>query len=125
MDIIKSPLQGCYLLNERVIEDNRGYFLETYNYDFIKEKINLDHFVQENESFSFKKVPQEVLDSIQTENYIWKYGDTYWSLASKYYADSKMWWIIASYNRKPTEALLKIGDTIKIPLSIAEVMRVL
>ena len=76
-------------------------------------------------SFSFKKVPQEVLDSIQTENYIWKYGDTYWSLASKYYADSKMWWIIASYNRKPSEALLKIGDTIKIALSIAEVMRVL
>jgi len=76
-------------------------------------------------SFSFKKIPQEVLDSIQTESYVWKYGDTFSSLASKYYADSKMWWIIAGYNRKPTESLLKIGDTIKIPLSIAEAMRVL
>ena len=56
MEIIKSPLQGCYLLNEKVIEDSRGFFLETYNYHFIKEKINLDHFVQENESFSYKKV---------------------------------------------------------------------
>ena len=39
MDIIKSPLQGCYLLNERVIEDNRGYFLETYNYHLLKKKL--------------------------------------------------------------------------------------
>lgn len=76
-------------------------------------------------SFSFKKVPQEVLDSIQTDDYIWKYGDTYWSLASRYYADSKLWWIIAGYNRKPSEALLKIGDVIKIPLSVSEVMQVL
>ncbi len=72
----------------------------------------------------FKKVPQEVLDSVSTENYIWKYGDSYWSLASKYYGDSKLWWIIASYNRKPTETLLKIGDTIKIPLNVTEAMQV-
>lgn len=76
-------------------------------------------------TYGFKKVPQEVLDSIQTEDYIWKYGDTFWSLASKYYADPKMWWVIAGYNRKPTEASLNLGDTIKIPLNISEVMQVL
>jgi len=76
-------------------------------------------------TFGFKKVPQEVLDSIETENYIWKYGDTYSALASKYYADPKMWWVIAGYNRKPSESLLKLGDAIKIPLNISEVMQVL
>lgn len=56
MKIINSPLQGCYLLEEKVIKDNRGHFLETFNYNFLNEKIKLDHFIQENESFSKKKV---------------------------------------------------------------------
>tara|TARA_B100001250_G_C19772570_1_gene777905 strand:+ start:1064 stop:1636 length:573 start_codon:yes stop_codon:yes gene_type:complete len=56
MKIINSPLQGCYLLEEKIIEDKRGHFLETYNYNFLKEIINADHFVQENESFSCKNV---------------------------------------------------------------------
>ena len=56
MKIINSPLEGCYLLKENIIEDRRGHFLETFNYNYLKEKINLDFFVQENESFSRKKV---------------------------------------------------------------------
>ena len=40
MRIINSPLQGCYLLKENIIEDKRGHFIETYNYNFLKEKIN-------------------------------------------------------------------------------------
>ena len=56
MRIINSPLQGCYLLKENIIEDKRGHFIETYNYNFLKEKINPDLFIQENESLSLKKV---------------------------------------------------------------------
>jgi len=56
MKIINSPLEGCYLLKENIIKDRRGHFLETFNYNSFKEKINLDLFVQENESFSRKKV---------------------------------------------------------------------
>ena len=56
MKIISSPFQGCYLLKEKVIADKRGHFSETFNYNFLKEKINSDYFVQENESFSNKKV---------------------------------------------------------------------
>ena len=56
MKIINSPFQGCYLLEEDIIEDKRGYFSKIYDYDFLKEEINLDHFIQENESFSCKKV---------------------------------------------------------------------
>ena len=53
---INSPVQGCYLLKEKVIEDKRGHFLETYNHNLLKEKIYSNHFVQENESFSRSKV---------------------------------------------------------------------
>ena len=56
MEIINSPLKGCFLLKEKVIKDNRGHFLETYNYNELKGKTNFSYFIQENESFSRKNV---------------------------------------------------------------------
>ena len=67
---------------------------------------------------------QELYDSVETTNYIWKYGDTYANLASVYYADPTLWWVIASFNKKPTEFHNQIGDTIKIPVSLAEALQV-
>ena len=60
------------------------------------------------------------LDSDQLENiegisHLWTLGDRYYKLADKYYGDSTMWWVIAWFNRAPTEAHLKIGDIIIIP----------
>jgi nucleoid-associated protein YgaU len=67
---------------------------------------------------------QEVYDSIETVNYVWKYGDMYWKLSSLYYGDPQYWWVIASFNKKPTESHNKIGDTIKIPVSLADALQV-
>lgn len=72
----------------------------------------------------FKDVDQDVLDAMEADLYIWKYGDSFWKLASKYYGDSKLWWVIASFNRKPSETLLKLGDEIRIPLNLSEAMQV-
>ena len=104
--------------NSRIAINNNEMYLELFEERGVKK-------IKQFRTFSFKRVPQEVLDSIKTVEHIWTYGDTYANLAGKYYSDPKMWWIIASYNRKPTEALLKIGDAIKIPTSISEVMQVL
>ena len=57
--------------------------------------------------------------------HIWKTGDRYYKLAHKYYDDSELWWIIAWYNRTPTEAHVKAGDTIVIPLPLDQVLRLL
>jgi len=46
-------------------------------------------------------------------------------LASKYYGDPKQWWVIASFNRTPTESHVKIGDLIRIPLSLADALQVI
>ena len=104
--------------NSRIAVNKNEMYLDLFEERGVKK-------ITQYRSYFFKSVPQEVLDSIDTEDYVWKYGDSYWSLASKYYSDPKMWWIIASYNRKPTEALLKIGDTIKIPLNLTQVMQVI
>jgi len=50
--------------------------------------------------------------------HIWKTGDRFYKLAYEYYGDPKYWWVIAWYNKKPTESHLKTGDVIKIPLPL-------
>ena len=62
---------------------------------------------------------------LATDTHIWKYGDRFYKLAHTYYDDPQLWWIIAWYNGYPTEANVKIGDTLDIPLNLEEIIRVL
>ncbi|TCO73638.1 dTDP-4-dehydrorhamnose 3,5-epimerase [Marinisporobacter balticus] len=53
---IKTPIEGLYIIEQKVFEDKRGYFMETYNYHEFKEA-GLDMlFVQDNQSQSQKGV---------------------------------------------------------------------
>jgi len=58
---------------------------------------------------------------IEEVAHAWKLGDRYYKLAYSYYGDSELWWIIAWYNNKPTEAHVKIGDVINIPTPLWKV----
>ncbi len=51
-NFIKTPIEGLYIIEPKDFQDDRGYFMETYNYrDF--EKAGLDMiFVQDNQSMS-------------------------------------------------------------------------
>jgi len=55
------------------------------------------------------------LESIEGISHLWTLGDRYYKLADRYYNDSTMWWVIAWFNRAPTESHLNIGDVIIIP----------
>tara|TARA_Y100000310_G_scaffold128970_1_gene128119 strand:+ start:3921 stop:4262 length:342 start_codon:yes stop_codon:yes gene_type:complete len=55
----------------------------------------------------------------------WKLGDRFYKLANQYYDDATLWWIIAWYNRTPTEAHVDPGHIIKIPLPLEDVMSIL
>lgn len=53
---IKTEIEGVYVIEPTVFGDNRGYFMETYNYNEFKEA-GLDMvFVQDNQSKSNKGV---------------------------------------------------------------------
>tara|TARA_R100000008_G_scaffold19975_3_gene10320 strand:+ start:3679 stop:4014 length:336 start_codon:yes stop_codon:yes gene_type:complete len=63
--------------------------------------------------------------TIVTDTYIWKYGDRYYNLATKYYGSPKYWWIIAWYNGAPTEADVDPGDLIEIPINLEKTLSLL
>lgn len=54
--VTKTPIEGLYVIEPTVHGDKRGYFMETYNYNDMKET-GLDMvFVQDNQSKSTKGV---------------------------------------------------------------------
>jgi len=70
-------------------------------------------------------VEKKDLSRIDTISIIWKVGTRYSKLAEKYYQDARLWWVIAQYNLKPTEAHVRVGDVIQIPTPIEEVLKVM
>ena len=52
----ETPLPGMRILEPRVFEDARGYFLESYNEKDMMEAGVAEHFVQDNHSYSVRNV---------------------------------------------------------------------
>lgn len=53
MNFIATKLEGCYIIEPKIILDDRGYFMESFNENTFQEGINQRvHFVQDNQSFS-------------------------------------------------------------------------
>ncbi len=56
MEFIKTDIDGVVIIRPRMIEDNRGYFLEAFLEKEFCEKVREVKFVQENESLSKRNV---------------------------------------------------------------------
>lgn len=57
MKITETKLKGCFILEPRKFEDERGYFFESFNEKTFNELTATNtHFVQDNQSFSTKGV---------------------------------------------------------------------
>lgn len=53
MEIIASPFLGCFVLKPQIIEDDRGYFFESFNAKTFSDLTGSNvNFVQDNQSFS-------------------------------------------------------------------------
>mgnify|MGYP000710188672 CR=1 FL=1 len=57
MNFIDTKLEGCFIIEPKVFNDDRGYFFESFNKQMFIEYLgeNID-FVQDNESFSSRGV---------------------------------------------------------------------
>ena len=67
------------------------------------------------------KITAEDMSSLTIMDHIFVTGDSLKKLAYKYYGDTRYWWIIAAFNEKPIDNLIKVGDIMHIPMPIEEV----
>ena len=58
--------------------------------------------------------------TIQTET--WGLGQRFYKLAAKYYGDPQYWWVIAFFNKAPTEQHIEIGQIVEIPIPLGNVL---
>lgn len=57
MNFIPTKLSGCFILEPKIINDSRGYFMESFNEQTFRKGTGQEvHFVQDNQSFSTKGV---------------------------------------------------------------------
>ena len=90
-------------------------------YKGLRERRGLPHAIVQYETS--RRQPVDVDDGGTLNNvlHIWKTGDRFYKLAATHYSDPKLWWIIAWYNNKPTEAHASVGDAIYVPLPLERV----
>ncbi len=57
MNFIPTKLKGCFIIEPKIIKDDRGYFMESFNEKTFQNGIGQEvHFVQDNQSYSTKGV---------------------------------------------------------------------
>jgi dTDP-4-dehydrorhamnose 3,5-epimerase len=57
MNFISTKLEGCFIIEPKIIQDSRGYFMESFNENSFQKGIGKKvTFVQDNQSFSSKGV---------------------------------------------------------------------
>ena len=90
-------------------------------YDNVFEQRGVKYIKQYNTPVLRYPTPVEI-GELQRVQHIWKVGDRYYKLASRYYGIPTYWWVIAHYNKKPTESQLVPGDVIYIPLPLPRIL---
>jgi|TARA_B100000029_G_C17459633_1_gene918018 nucleoid-associated protein YgaU len=90
--------------------------------EFLKNKklIYVDHYMTP----VLYQPTLEDYGSLQIVSHIWATGDRYHKLAHRYYKDSRLWWVIAWFNKKPTEAHVKNGDVIQVPFPLERALTI-
>lgn len=53
----------------------------------------------------------------------WKLGDRLYKYADLHYGDPGLWWIIAWFNKKPTENDYQLGEQVLIPFPLDRIFK--
>ena len=93
-------------------------------YDQMAEERGVKYFRQ-LETPNFRYPTSDELRGLTIVKHVWKAGDKFYKLAHEHYGDSTLWWVIAWYNKTPTESHLTVGSMISIPTPVQKLLRYL
>jgi len=71
---------------------------------------------------TWRELTVEQISSLTLLPHFWGTGDAFYKLAAENYGDPELWWVIAWFNQKPADFLVKVGDRIDIPVPLEKVL---
>ena len=83
------------------------------------------NFIRQYTTAELEYPTDRQMQELAVERHVWGVGDKYFKLAYEHYGDSELWWIIAWFNKKPTEVHVKAGDVILIPKPLSTINKFL
>ena len=92
----------------KIVKNDSSHYKKLYDRRGLKR---ISHYATPR--FRHPTVSQRA--SVSATGHIWAYGDRFYKLANEYYGDVRYWWVIAWYNKKPTEAHFSIGEQFFVP----------
>lgn len=105
--------------NNRVRYDNSN---ENYKDLFEERNVNgIIHYSSPNFKYP---TPQDISNFLIIEH-TWQFNDSYYKLSITHYGVAQYWWVIALFNKTPSETMIQLGDTIYIPKPLQVVLSVL
>ena len=81
------------------------------------EERDVKHFRQ-YETANFRYPTAQEMRELENYKSYMEIRDKFYKLAHEYYGDSELWWVIAWFNKMPTESHAKLGGVISIPLPV-------
>ena len=79
-------------------------------------------FIRQFNTARFQYPTDDEINSLNLIEHVWSRGDKLSKLAETHYGDPRLWWIIAWFNKRPTEAQFRFGDVIQIPSPLERVL---
>lgn len=104
--------------------DNRKIAIndhESYRNVFKNRGVN---YIRQYMTSRFHYPTANEMEDIQEVGVVWGVGDRLWKLASKYYYNPELWWVIAFYNRTNEMDIIP-GQTIYVPLPLEKVLSII
>ena len=102
--------------------DTRSIFKNTdEKYENLFEERNTKSILQ-YATANLKHPTSNEIANLSTVNHFWREGDRFWKLAAKYYNQPHLWWVIAWFNRMPTEGQVSLGDIVVVPLPLSKIL---
>lgn len=89
---------------------------------YIEETRGLSRGINHFRTQTFRYPSSQEIANLTITKHTWKVGDRFSKLAYQFYGDVEMWWVIAMFNKSPTEAFVKKGDIIYIPQPLDRVI---
>jgi len=80
------------------------------------------HFFEQYRTARLAYPSEEEISRMTLVPHLWVMGNRFYKLANTYYSDPSYWWVIAWFNKLPTEHLVSVGQIIHIPTNLEEIL---